>query len=260
VASELKKCRHVSALPRKQRDLPRNATALAVLLLVALIISACSTSQTSSGSAAFSKSRTSRSEDLASAKAALLQLADLPTGWTAAGIAAAAGSSDSLLEPLAECIGAPTSAFDVSAPAEVSPTFSPPKAIASVQDEVNVYPTTRAAAANFSTFSNPKMPHCLVSVEGGAFGQEIAQSASAGTTIGTITGSRQSFPKIGENSSEIQLVFPTSNGNSSVPLYFELIAITKGRTVSTLTLFNAGGAFDPSLAEQLATAAASHMS
>jgi hypothetical protein len=245
----------------------RSWALLGAVSVLGLALGACGSSSggnasspTTSGTAAASTTTTTMTQaaDLALAKRSLVVLGDLPSGWTASGEISSGGGSGSNV-PLAEiatCLGVPASEIQENEPTENSPTFNDPTKSASVDDQVEVFPSATAAGIDFSTFANPKAPKCVAGILATLVKQGTQNNG--GTKIGTITATRESFPDVGDHSGAIQLEVPVLPGDTSV--FFTIAVITRGPLETTLALSSTGTPFSAAVAQQVAHAAVNHMS
>ena len=227
--------------------------------VLVLAVSACGSSSTG---AAANQPKPSKAADLALAKKSLVVLSDLPSGWTASG-KVTSGSGSTGGEPLAKiaaCLGVTTAQLNINFPTENSPTFNNPGGSSTVSDQVETFPSPARAGTDFSNFSNPKTPGCITTVFGPLLRQEVQKGGGAGTPIGAVTTTRQTFPAFGDQSGEMQIQAPFSTAGVSTSLYVDLVDIIKGRLETTLSFTTAGSAFDQTEAQKLAAAAFRHMS
>lgn len=228
------------------------------LLVLALALSACSSS---TGGASPTPPR-SKAADLALAKKGLIVLGDLPGGWTATGkVTAGSGSGNDVpTTKIAACLGIDKSEITTQWPTENSPTFADAQGRSAVTDQVETFPSAARAGTDFSTFSNARTPSCITTVLGPLLRQEAEKGGGAGTTVGAITATRETFPSVGDRSGEIQLEVPITVSGVSTSLSIDLVEVTKGDLETTLTLTADGTAVDQTLARQTATAAVRRMS
>jgi hypothetical protein len=234
-------------------------TTAGVVAVAALALTACSSS--SGGTPAATKA--TKAADLALARKGLVVVGDLPSGWTATGAVTSGGNSGNGVptSKIAACLGVAKSEINNSEPTENSPTFNGPQG-AAIDDEVEAFPNTAKAKVDFSTFSNAKTPGCVTTVLGPLLRQS-AQKGSPGTTVGTITATREPFAGVGDNSGEIELHVPISvsgTAPTTLSLDIDLVVITQGRLESTLSFDSQDAPLDQALVHQTAAAAVRHMS
>jgi hypothetical protein len=229
-----------------------------VLAVVALALSACSSS---SGGASVGP-KPSKAADLALARKGLIVAGDLPSGWTPTGAVTSGGNSANSVptSKIAACLGVAKSEITNNEPTENSPSFNGPNG-ASIDDEVETFPSTAAAKVDFSTFSNPKTPGCVTTVLGPVL-RQAAEKGGPGTTVGTISATREPLASVGDNSGEIELHVPisVSGATATLSLDIDLVVITEGRLETTLSFDSQDAPLDPTLVQQTAAAAVRHMS
>ena len=238
------------------------ATSVGVGLAVAGCSSSPSTSATTTASRASSSTLPATPGDETLAKNELLQLSDLPSGWSASGSitsGAGTGLSPQQIQQLASCLGISVSAIDTNPAQASSPTFNDPTGVVSVQDDVSVYPNAQGARTDFSTFSNPKSPSCIVSVFGPTFRKEAQSGLQSGQTFGTLSASKKTFPSYGDESGQLELVAPITQGNQVVHIYVDIYIVVKGRGESVILVFSPGSPFPLNTATQIVDHSVSHL-
>ncbi len=200
--------------------------------------------------------------DQAKATAAVLTLSDLPAGWTSS---PNTGSSDNspgdsaFTTQLASCLGVPVPSLDANGPQANSDTFSDPNETATVDDQVQVYPTAAAAAADYALFASPKTPGCLTKLFNGPLKAQITGALQPGQTVGSLTTAAKPFPQIADHSADIQVTFVITMSGVNVKGFVDLIVVIKGRSASMLTVTQAATLAVPTLGAQVAKMAAAHM-
>lgn len=260
------------ALPGLVGGLRRVGKSGAALSLVVALASSCggsskpSTTKTTVGQSTTSTvgvTTTSVSPDRAKAEGALLSLSDLPAGWTAtptdnSGDNIGLGGQDGTAQ-LASCLGVAALSLDSNAPQADSPTFTSPDEAVTVDDEVQVFPTAAAAASDFSLFSSPKTPSCITQVFNGPLRKQFTDELQPGQTLGSVTSTARSFPKLGDHSGDVQITFVVGQSGTNVKVFLDLIVVTKGRSETILTVTQPQVLAQPGLTSQLAGISASRM-
>ncbi|MGA2037146.1 MAG: hypothetical protein ABSH04_06135, partial [Acidimicrobiales bacterium] len=174
----------------------RSPAAFAGLVALA-VLAGCGSSAASSGStttattsAADGNHTVLSARDKELARHSLIRLSDFPAGWTEQGRITEGNSSSGLPNAqaahLTSCLRVPVSDIDTRVPRWTSPTFSDDSDAARVDDDVTVYSNAAKAAADYSTFSDPRTPNCVVNVLGGPLKQQIAQQLQSGQSIGQV--------------------------------------------------------------------------
>jgi len=197
------------------------------------------------------------------ARDSLVRLSDFPAGWTAAGKVTEGKGTTGLTKTqaahLTSCLKVPASDIDTDADHWTSPSFSDTADAITVDDDVAVYPTVAKAAADYSTFSDPRTPGCLVNLMGPALEQQIGEQLQPGQRLGAVSSGSRPLGSYGTRSGDIELVVPIIEGSKEVPVYVDVIAILEGRVESTLTASSPGAPLPSTLGGQLAQAAATRM-
>src|SRR5580692_1472128 len=114
----------------------RSRMVMGGLLILGLALSACSSSPTGGATTTTAPSKAS---ELALARTGLIDLGDLPAGWTSSGkITSGSGGPGNNLPTakLAACLGISNAEFNATGPTENSPTFSDAQGVSSVDDQV----------------------------------------------------------------------------------------------------------------------------
>jgi hypothetical protein len=194
------------------------------------------------------------SSSLGPARKALLVLSDMPPGWRSA-----KSSDNNSAFPgaaqLAQCLGVPASVITNSPPTAYSPTFASPDHFESVNDNVSMYRSAKAARADWASLANPKTPSCLTQVLNGSAKSAFDTSFGTGSTVGSVLVSRAPATDFAPGSANFRLFMPiTSQG---VTLNFELTVVdfVKGREEQTVIFGSVENPFPNSLAQHLTTVA-----
>jgi hypothetical protein len=193
--------------------------------------------------------------------AALLILSDLPAGWTAdsssSGGSGLGGSGSNA--QLAACLGVPAASLDSNHPTADSPTFSDPNGANTVDDEVQVFPTAAAAAADYSLFANPKTPTCITQLFNGPLKSQFTDNLQPGQTLVSVTTAAKAFPRIADHSGDVEITFVVAMNGVNIKVFLDMVVITKGRSETTLTLTQPQVLGIPTLGATLARTAAARM-
>jgi hypothetical protein len=227
------------------------------------VLSACGgTSQRNALHPSGSSSSKASASEFATAKQSLVQLSDFPAGWKAQGSVTTlsgqgGGLSTSQLHQLAGCLGVSVADINTNPPQADSPNFHDPAGSTTITDEVQVYPTAAQAENDYSTFSSPKTPGCLLQVLGTKLHRQISSELAKGQTVGQLTASALSFPTYGDHSGDIQVVAPIVQRGVTIPLYIDLVVLVKDRSESTV--ISISPVPSPALLQQLAQGAANRM-
>ena len=192
---------------------------------------------------------------LRQAKSALLVLSDLPGGWTST---KSPGNSSSFpgTAQLARCLGVPTSVVADSPPTVNSPQFDSRSQLQTVDDSVSIYPSAKAARADFASLADPKTPSCLTQVLNGSAKPSLASQFGSGVSIGNILVSRSPTSEFAPRSANFTAFMPVTSQGVTLNLELTVVDNVKGRAEQTVTLISVQSPFPTPLARHLTTVAA----
>jgi hypothetical protein len=202
--------------------------------------------------------------DQTKAMAGLLTLSDLPAGWTAMDNSDSSddsggfGGQDGTTQ-LAACLGVSAATLDANPPEADSPTFSSADQADTVDDQVEVYPTTAAADADFALFSSPKTPGCLVQLFNGPLKSQFTQGLDPGQTLVSVNAADKPIARVGDHRGDLEITFVIGQSGLNIKVFLDLIVVTKGRSETTLTVTQPQVLAVPLLGAQLAGVAATRM-
>jgi hypothetical protein len=160
--------------------------------------------------------------DTALAKRTILRRTDLAAGWRAV-----PSSSDDSSRMSCPGYDPDFSAFTITGKA--TSTFGHP-AGGSIVSGIEVYASRADAVGDFRVGAQPGATKCMRTT----FEQALASTAGSGVNV-TITSSRTvPAPHVGERSMAVRIVGDVSAGGQHVPLYMDVIAFQRGRSIATL--------------------------
>ncbi len=248
-----------------ERGRSRSARARTVVAVAALGALAAGLGW-SGGAVGASVTKSQRAADLRLADRALITTAALPgIGWTASGSAASNGAwpTGTAGASFAACVGVPQSVLDVNPPDAVSPAYENDVEGISLDEEVQVFASPQAAAADIAVSASPKTPECerqlLASAYGASFTNGLAQALGSGTSVGTLTVTHEPAPADGQESAAFQIAVPLINGSSHVTVYIDNVSIGRGRLEAGLSFLSTGSRFPAKVAEHLEKVAAQRL-
>jgi hypothetical protein len=201
---------------------------------------------------------TATKPQLAQARRALLVLSDLPKGWKAS-----KSSNDNSPVPglaqLAHCLGLPLSEVDDNPPSVSSPEFDSRDHLESVDDMVEVFPSAKAARADFESLASPKAPGCLAANFNGPSRSQIATSFGPTAKVGSIAVVRTPSADYAPHELNYTLFFPITT--KGITLNFEItqVAYVKGADEQDITLLTAQAPFPTSLSRRVTKVAAGRL-
>ena len=184
------------------------------------------------------------------AKDGLLVLSDMPRGWTSTK-SSNGDSSFSGATQLASCIGVPASVITDSPPGASSPDFSSKNQQLMVYDNVSIYPSAKAAQADFSSLASPKTPRCLTAALNGPAKSALETSVGSGTSIGTVVVTRTPAADYAPDSANFTMFLPVTANGSTINLEITVVDFVRGRDEQTVTLTSFDTPFPRSLALHL---------
>jgi hypothetical protein len=178
------------------------------------------------------------------AKAQLVKLSNLPSGWTTSGSTWVGSSGDNNSSSMltmtqfpdfSTCLGIPPT-LSVTAAEASSPQFNSKDNNTSVVDVADVYSSANDAKSDFPPLNNPKFPSCLVKVAGPGITSIEQSTWPSGATFGTMTASVSRLPKLGNQSGLIDIQVPVNlpGGQGNTNDFFVIAVIRQGRSTAEL--------------------------
>ena len=196
------------------------------------------------------------------AKAQLLQLSDLPQGYTKSGDQWV-GTSDSQdsgsmftitqLPDFSTCLSKPPGLSVVAAEAN-SPDFFSKDGNTDVFDVADVYTSANEAMSDFPPLSDPKFASCFAQIQGSVIVNTDKDAWPSGSTFGTPVASVSHQPKYGDQSGLVEVqtpvTLPGEQGTSND--FFVALVIRQGRSVAELMIDQGGTTPSAALTHSLA--------
>lgn len=221
------------------------------------------TSEPSPSSDAPATSESSASEqdldaDLVAAQAAVLTLADFPSGWSELATSDdASDAQDELNRARAECFGGSSEGLlEGDARAETDEFVSPDEV--TVSQVVLVTASDDEAVALFEGFVEPEVPTCLAEVYNDQIDNLLAD-APAGTEVGEITVGALNVTPVGDEATALRVTVPVSADGLSVEVVLDLVLTRSGRTLSGLSFESTFAPVPIELLEEYSGLAASRL-
>lgn len=188
------------------------------------------------------------------AKKDLLVLSDMPSGWTST-----KSSNNNLAFPgaaqLASCLGVPKSIITNNPPTANSPEFDSKNHLQSVNDSVQIYPSAKAAQADWASLAESKTPSCLTQVLNGSARSALASQLGTGVSVGNILVSRSPASEFAPKSANFTAFMPVTTHGVTLNLELTVVDYVKARKEQTVTFTSVETPFPTSLAQQLTTVA-----
>ena len=213
--------------------------------------SATSNSKSSSGSATSSAPRAPavNPQTAAQGTAALLQLSDLPSGWSAGGAAAAPTRVTPWSPQLASCVGIPTRVAKIAPTKVQSPDFSSADKVDAVEDSVSVYPSAAEAQAEFAAMAGSKTTGCMNSVASPTLQRSMQQEAGSTTTVGVVSFAGLPAGAAAQNLAGFTVTIPIARGGRVLTVTSTQVDFVSGSLLHQVT-FNGNGAVFPAVLEE----------
>ena len=180
------------------------------------------------------------------ARAQLLKLSDVPSGYSKSGNTWV-GTSDSdnsssmftmtQIPDIATCLGEPPALSVVAAEAS-SPDFLSKDGNTDIFDVADVYTSVSQAKSDFPSLSNPKFAKCFLQVEGSSIVSTDQDTWPSGSTFGTPVGTVSHQAKFGDQSGLVEVQVPVTlpQGQGTSDDFFVALIIRQGRSVAELML------------------------
>jgi hypothetical protein len=187
--------------------------------------------------------------------AALLQLSDLPSGWTSGSSAASPTRVTPWSSKLAKCVGVPAQVAK-EAPTKVnSPDFTSADQVDAVEDSVSVYPSAAQAQAEYAALASNKTTGCMNSVASLALQKNMQKEAGRTTTVGVV-----SFAGLPAGAAALQMTgftvsIPIARSGRVLTVTSTQVDFVSGALLHQVTFNGNGAAFPAPLEEQLLAAA-----
>ena len=153
------------------------------------------------------------------ARAALLTLADLNSGWQHD------KASDNDTVPSCPGYNPDFSRFVITGKAEASFKHS---AGAWVASEAEVYVSHAHATGDFRTGAKPQLARCLADL------LEQDESGNANVDVKVLSSRMVASPHVGERAARYKVTARVSGPNGTVTIYLDFIVFQKGRTLASL--------------------------
>jgi hypothetical protein len=191
--------------------------------------------------------------------AALLQLSDLPSGWTSGSSAASPTRVTPWSSKLAKCVGVPAQVAK-EAPTKVnSPDFTSADQVDAVEDSVSVYPSAAQAQAEYAALASNKTTGCMNSVASLALQKNMQKEAGRTTTVGVVSFAGLPAGAAALHMTGFTVSIPIARSGRVLTVTSTQVDFVSGALLHQVTFNGNGAAFPAPLEEQLlVTAQARH--
>jgi hypothetical protein len=154
-------------------------------------------------------------------------------------------------------MGVPLSVIDYNAPGANSPQFTRKnQLLAAVSDNLSVYPSGKAARADFTSGTDVKAPSCFAADLNGAGKTELDAQFGAGTKVGTVTVTRTPASDFAPHAANLTMFFPLTTQGTTVNVEIIEVDVVSGNEEQTVSLTAVESTFPTSLERHLTTVAA----
>jgi hypothetical protein len=192
--------------------------------------------------------------EIATAEKSLLVLSDMPKGWKSS-----APSTDNPPNPgaaqLAHCVGIPVSEITDSPPTAYSRNFNSANDLQSAYDNVSIFPSAKAAQADFAADARARTPGCLTTNFNGPSKKLLASSFGSGAVVGTIDVTRTPASYYAPHTTNLTIYFPVTTQGETLNVESTEVTFVRGRKEQTVTLVSVQTPFPTALARRLTTVA-----
>jgi hypothetical protein len=200
-------------------------------------------SSTSTTGARDTAATTAPQPDEAIARAALVQLSDFPTGWTA--------RPDDPND-----FDCPATAALEARPYAKSDRFAPADGSGAVQHEVSVFASERAADAALDALASQQTLDCFAR-QGE---QSVRSQVAAGTEVGHVTAARLTgVAPSGDRTTGARLTYPVSANGTTTTVYEDFSFSRVGRGLSLFAFATQGAPLNATLSADLASRGAQRL-
>jgi hypothetical protein len=187
--------------------------------------------------------------------AALLQLSDLPAGWTSGGTAAAPTRVTPWSSKLASCVGVPAALAKVAPTKVNSPDFTSADQVDAVEDSVSVYRSAAQAQAEYAALAGAKTTGCMNSVASRPLQLNMQKEAGSTTTVGVVSFAALPAGAAALHMTGFTVSIPIARGGRVLTVTSSQVDFVSGALLHQVTFNGNGAAFPAPLEEQLLAAA-----
>jgi hypothetical protein len=188
------------------------------------------------------------------AKDNVLKLSDFPSGWTKS---KSTGSYSPIpgAAQLAKCLGVSTAVVKGVPPTAYSPDFANSDGSENASDSVTYYASTKAAKADYFTYSSSKAPQCLQADFNGPAKSQLASEFGKGVTVGTVQVTRDPASYFGPGTANVTMFFPVNGKSGTINVELIFVDYITGVKEQTTELVGIQQTIASSLTKRLTTAA-----
>jgi hypothetical protein len=187
--------------------------------------------------------------------AALLQLSDLPSGWTSGSSAVSPTRVTPWSSKLAKCVGVPAQVAKAAPTKVSSPDFTSADQVDAVEDSVSVYPSAAQAQAEYAALASSKTTGCMNSVASLALQKNMQKEAGSATTVGVVSFAGLPAGAAALHMTGFTVSIPIARSGRVLTVTSTQVDFVSGALLHQVTFNGNGAAFPAPLEEQLLAAA-----
>ncbi len=217
---------------------------------------AAAASSPAASTPAGSRSGTVSAVTAARGATSLLQLTDLPAGWTSGQTPSAPTRISPWSSELAGCIGIPSKVAAVAPTKVDSPDFTSADKVYAIEDTVSVFPSSSVAGAEYAAMADARTVSCMNKVAGPTLRSTMQKDAGSGTTVGTVSFTALPAGATADHLAGFTVSIPIARGGRLLMVTSTQVDFVDGVLVHQVTFNGNGTAFPAQLEEEVLTAAA----
>ena len=186
---------------------------------------------------------------------ALLQLTNLPAGWTSGQTPSAPTKVSPWSTGLAACIGIPPKVASVAPTKVDSPDFTSADKLNAVEDSVSVFPSASVAQAEYAAMADARTVGCMNQVSRSTLQSTMQRDAGGGTTVGSVSFSALPAGAAADHLAGFTVSIPLARGGRLLMVTSTQVDFVVGALVHQITFNGNGAAFPAQLEEEVLAAA-----
>jgi hypothetical protein len=193
--------------------------------------------------------------DAARGAEALLQLTDLPSGWTSGATPSAPTRVSPWSSALATCLGIPSKIAGVAPTKVDSPDFTSANRVFAVEDSVSVYPSSAVAGSEYAALAGSRTTGCMNRLAASPLQSSMQKTAGGGTTVGAVSFAALPTTAAANHLAGFTVTIPITRGGRVLTVTSTQVDFVAGSLLHQVTFNGNGTAFPAQLEVQLLSAA-----
>jgi hypothetical protein len=202
-----------------------------------------------------SRSGTVSPVDAARGATALVQLTDLPAGWSSGQPPSGPTKVSPWSSRLAGCIGIPSKIAAVAPTKVDSPDFTSSDKVYAIEDSVSVFPSASVANAEYAAMADSRTVGCMNKDAGSTLQSTMQQAAGSGTTVGGVTFTALPAAAAADHLAGFSVIIPIARSGRVLMVMSTQVDFVSGALVHQITFNGNGAAFPAQLEEEVLSAA-----